>query len=136
MIEHNRKESFSIRQAWREIYSMDLKNQTGKWKLPDFEWHTFSGGYSKCKNGAKSEEYYRNQVEKNFFVMFEESERLLVLEIVNGQLPQLNDLRGNDIYIYPKDMNWTMAFTHEESMGLGPYFSMKDWQTSRENGES
>ena len=49
LIEHSRKESFAIRQAWRQVYSKEMKAQTGKWKNNDHEWHTFSFGYAKSK---------------------------------------------------------------------------------------
>lgn len=30
---------------------------------------------------------------------------------------------GADLYVFPADLAWTMAFTHEQCMGLGPYFA-------------
>jgi len=32
-----------------------------------------------------------------------------------------------DVYVTPPDFAWTMAFTHEQDAGLGPYFARREW---------
>ena len=45
----------------------------------------------------------------------------------DGEPAMLTDLRpdnltGQDVYVFPENMAWTMAFTHEDGL-LGPYFA-------------
>lgn len=129
VVEHSRKESFAIRQAWREVYSKEMKIKTGKWNDSGHDWGTFSFGYAKCKSRGNAEESYRNQSETNYYLMFEETDDPIVLEIKNGKLPPFEDLIGQDVYVCAVDMSWTIAFTHEAaSQVLGPYFSKEEWQ--------
>lgn len=38
---------------------------------------------------------------------------------------------SGDVYVFPEDLSRTVAFTHEESMELGPYFSRREWVEDR-----
>jgi hypothetical protein len=49
-----------------------------------------------------------------------------VLRLVNGALPDFRPL-CDDVYVWPDDLAWTMAFTHEEASGLGPYYCRREW---------
>jgi hypothetical protein len=44
-----------------------------------------------------------------------------------ARLPDLSHTT-TDVYVWPDDVAWTMAFTHEAAaLGLGPYFSRREW---------
>ena len=53
--------------------------------------------------------------------MFNESDDFM-LDCVAGEW---TDIRGleDDIYLFPRTMDWTFVTTHEMSIGLGPYFA-------------
>jgi hypothetical protein len=54
-----------------------------------------------------------------------QDERLPAFEIVRRSLPDFEN-SGQDIYVWPNGLDWTMAFTHEDGW-LGPYFSRREW---------
>lgn len=42
------------------------------------------------------------------------------------------DELNTDIYVFPRSFEWSMAFTHEASLGLGPYFAWPSDATTPE----
>jgi hypothetical protein len=117
--------------AWRERYAAPLHAARGIWKLDNYEWHVFSFGYTRALNGMKACHEYEQQSGDTFIVCPERS-KTPAMRIVGGSLPDFRPA-VDDVYVWPEDLNWTMAFTHEESLGLGPYFCRSDWvvETSR-----
>ena len=55
-----------------------------------------------------------------------EVDRLTGHSYGRGALPDYR-AESYDVYVWAEDLAWTMAFTHEESLGLGPYFSRREW---------
>jgi hypothetical protein len=54
-----------------------------------------------------------------------QDERLPAFEIVRRSPPDFEN-SGQDIYVWPDGLDWTMAFTHDDGW-LGPYFSGREW---------
>jgi hypothetical protein len=50
---------------------------------------------------------------------------LPAFRISSGELPRFQD-SGLDVLVWPEDLSWTMAFTHEEGW-LGPYYCRREW---------
>jgi hypothetical protein len=86
----------------------------------------FSCGDSPCKSGARALDLYANEA-PGAFVAWPENGTIPMYRCAGGKPPDLSALE-TDICIFPPDLSWTMAFTHELSMHLGPYFSRKEWQ--------
>lgn len=121
------KDRWKLLQAWREIFAVQLHERTGKWKFQGFEWHIFSFGHARALNGPKAILAYEQEGGENLIVCPEFS-KLSAVRLEKGALPNFRD-DYEDVYIWPADLVWTMAFTHEESIGCGPYFCRREWLT-------
>jgi hypothetical protein len=73
----------------------------------------------------RAEEAYR-QERPTRLIVIPEDVAFPAYELAVRQLPSFSGLCG-DVYVWPPDHAWTMAFTHEESDGVGPYFSRREW---------
>jgi hypothetical protein len=121
-----RRERWRLLQRWRECYAAGLHFAKGKWKLGGYEWHVFSFGYAPALRGRRAVAAYRAQPAGAFVVCPElESMLMPAVRITGGALPDLAAVY-EDMYVWPEDLSWSMAFTHE---GLGPYFSRAEWVT-------
>ena len=112
-------------QEWREVYAAGLHAATGQWKIDGFEWHVFSFQHARARNSQHSLAAYAAESAPDF-VVCPESHRLPAVRLVGARLPQIAG-RGSDILVAPADLAWTMAFTHEETQEIGPYFSRREW---------
>lgn len=111
--------------TWRETYAAGLHAATGRWKHGPFEWHVFSFEHARALNGERAAAAYAAE-RPSVVVVCPESPLLPVVRLTGGALPDFRTER-EDVYVGPEDLAWTMAFTHEESLGLGPYFCRRDW---------
>ena len=112
-----------LMQRWREVYSAGLHAATGRWRRGEFDWHVFSFGDARSLNGEAAREAYRAESPRGIIVAPEDY-RLPAFRLETERLPEF---AGTDVYVFPESLRWTMAFTHEESSGLGPYFSRAEW---------
>ena len=124
--ELTRANRWRLERAWREIYARATFLRTGKWRIPDCDWHVFSFGDAPCKAGAKAYELYQLE-SPSVFCVWPEDQKLPILLCTGGSHLPLAVLQ-DDIHVFSNDLAWTMAFTHEFSMGLGPYFARREWQ--------
>lgn len=111
----------TLLRAWRRVFATKLHAATGRWKHGPFEWHVFSFGHADTLCGDEAVAAYQSECPE-VVVVCPESDRLEAVRLHGGRLPTF---RGDDVYVWPPDLAWTMAFTHEESLGLGPYFSRR-----------
>jgi hypothetical protein len=111
--------------AWREVYAATLYQKTGQWKHQEFDWHVFSFEFATALNGDQAFSAYELITPGWVFVVPEDS-RLEAAFMFALRLPDFRPLRA-DVTVWPASLEWTMAFTHEESLGLGPYFSRREW---------
>lgn len=112
-------------QRWREVYARALHGAAGRWKHGQFEWHVFSFKHTRALSGGKALEAY--QIEKpGRLVVVPEDQGVPAYDMVVNALPYFTSIYG-DVYVWPSDLSWTMAFTHEENDGVGPYFSRREW---------
>lgn len=97
---------------WLEAFGKDRHGVNSEAYL----WHIFSGGRYPSESGAEAlAEYKRHRAPE--YVVFSNT-RDVVFE--TNLLPQTCLL--SDYYVYPRNLAWTMAFTHEDGW-LGPYFA-------------
>jgi len=122
----NQQEQWKLKQKWRENYSQGVKERTGKWIHNGFDWHAFSYGFATASSGEKAFAEYRAVCAKDFFVVPEDFSGQIGYRCYGISLPDLSSL-GDDLYVFPPSMEWTMAFTHE-GPDIGPYFARKEWQ--------
>ncbi|WP_164021808.1 hypothetical protein [Pyxidicoccus trucidator] len=115
------KERWSLMQAWRRAYAGALHAATGKWTRGEFDWHVFSFHRAPAYSGARALEAYRAE-RPEVLIVIPHSEALPAVRLHPSRLPEFP---GTDLYIFPPDCAWTLAFTHEDASGLGPFFSRR-----------
>lgn len=115
----------ALLQEWRQAFAAGLYAATGRWRPPNYEWHVFSFGYARALKGEKAAAAYAAE-RPEAVVVCPESAALPAFRLSGGALPNFRAV-VDDVYVWPADLAWTMAFTHEESMGLGPFFSRREW---------
>jgi hypothetical protein len=79
-------------------------------------WHVFSFDRYPSVPGAAAIEQYKLQAAVEFVVLCNDRRQA----IVTDALPEESCL--SDYYVFPPNLAWTMAFTHEDGW-LGPYFA-------------
>jgi len=125
-----RRERWRLMQAWRSVYAGALHSATGAWKHGPLDWHVFSFGYSRGLSGARARQAYLSE-QPGALLVIPESEALPAFRLEAVALPALFSL-GLDVHVFPPGLAWTMAFTHEMSVGQGPYFSRREWMDEPE----
>ena len=81
-----------------------------------FLWHIFSGGHYPATEGDLALKQYSAQIGTEFIVLSNDRK----VAFLTDQLPDSTSLY--DYYVFPPNLAWTMAFTHEAGW-LGPYFA-------------
>ena len=107
------------------MYAAGLHEVTGKWTWLGFDWHVFSYKHARALAREHAMLAYAKVGAASRFVVCPHDERLPAFEIVGASLPDFRN-SGLDIYVWPDDLAWTMAFTHEDG-SFGPYFSRREW---------
>ena len=85
-------------------------------KDEQFLWHLFSGGRYPSAEADAALAAYRAQIGSEFVVLSNDRN----LAFLTDKLPESCSLF--DYYVFPPNLAWTMAFTHESGW-LGPYFA-------------
>lgn len=115
---------------WRQVFSADLFRKTGQWTYRGFDWHVFSYGFTRARNGQQAlEECSRELIAGIELLVCPTNSQLPPASMLANALPSLEVLTL-DVLVWPTDLSWTVAFTHEASLGLGPYFARRDWVSS------
>ena len=98
--------------TWLSAFAKDQE-----WlKDEQFLWHLFSGGRYPSVDGNSAISAYRAQEGTEFVVLSNDRK----VAFLTDQLPESCSLF--DYYVFPPNLAWTMAFTHEAGW-LGPYFA-------------
>lgn len=109
-----------IRLKWREAFARPVKQRTGSWTYNKFDWHAFSFKFTPALEGARALEAYSTAPLVGFYVLPEGDE--LGYKCAGKNRPDPAKLSRIDSYVFPLDVSWTMAFTHEEPE-IGPFFA-------------
>jgi hypothetical protein len=127
------KERWDWIQRWREVFATGIYESTGHWKLGQFEWEIFVTQV-RAMNGPRASLAYA--VEQSLdFIVCPESPDIPAVHLFDADLPDFRSM-NKDMYVWPSDLAWTMAFTHEESIGMGPYFCRREWVVAGSRGRS
>ena len=126
------EEAKDWRDRWRRIYARATKQKTGRWVNGGYDWHSFSFEHTKSVDLEAAKEHYRERRDTRLILLPDGhgSGRAEGL-IVEGPPP---DLGRTDYLVFPPNLDWTMAFTHEDGW-LGPYYSCRDWVDDRGSTE-
>jgi hypothetical protein len=118
--------------TWREAFAIGLFRAKGRWKYHGFDWHVFSFEYARAFHGERAVVAYAAEettgkeepARPGAIVVCPEGRDLAAVQIVGGSLPDFRPEYA-DVLVWPDDLAWTMALTHERS--LGPYFCRREW---------
>jgi len=108
---------------WDEIYCPLLKKQKNDIYYHQFKWHVFSYDKYTSLEGDKAISAYNNQTALEYYVVPQLNTWPKEVGFITDELPSSELAKEQkDFYVFPKNMAWTMAFTHENGW-LGPYFA-------------
>lgn len=99
--------------GWLAVFG---KNQHGA-NTKAYLWHLFSGAYYPSVSGPDAVGQYQKQTGVEFVVLSNDRKVAFVTDLP----PESSSL--SDYYVFPPNLAWTMAFTHEDGW-LGPYFAL------------
>ena len=110
-------------ERWDEAFCPLSKKQKDAIYYEQFKWHVFSNEKYNSLERDKAIEAYSNQQALEYYVVPQLNTWPNEKGFITDKLPE-SDLAKKkiDFYVYPKNMAWTMAFTHENEW-LGPYFA-------------
>jgi hypothetical protein len=97
---------------WLAVFGRNRKGVNTK----SYLWHVFSGGRYPCIDGGAAIDAYRQQTGAEFIVLSNHRDVAFLTEL----RPESSSLV--DYYVFPPNLAWTMAFTHEDGWH-GPYFA-------------
>lgn len=101
-----------LAEQWLQAFGANRRGVNSK----AFLWHIFSGGRYPCLSGDEAIAEYELQVATEYVVLANDRKSAFVTDV----RPKGSSL--SDYYVFPPNMAWTMAFTHEDGW-LGPYFA-------------
>ena len=105
-------ETKEIDAAWVKAYCKDKQGAN----IKAYRWHIFSFEKYPAVDGEEANNLYLSKNEPEYIILPNDGE----CAIETNQLPTECTLM--DYLVFPKNMAWTMAFTHEAGW-LGPYFA-------------
>ena len=108
----SKKDTISISDRWVRTFFESTKAQAGKYQPNRFKWEAYWSGIEQCENGDEALfSYLKNETEP--FYIIDESGRNGV-ECSPQSWPSFLGC-GLDVYVFPKSLKWSMAFTHENT---------------------
>jgi hypothetical protein len=113
----------SVMVEWDEAYcplSMTEREALG---LNQFRWHVFSSGAYPSLSGNEAMDEYVRHVARSYYVVPETTCFLREVSFEVDQLPSPELAKTHrDFYVFPRNLAWTMAFTHEHGW-IGSFFA-------------
>jgi hypothetical protein len=110
--ENSAAETEALLAKWLEAFGKNRKGVNAK----DFMWHIFSGARYPTLSGNIAWVEYEKQIAPEYVVLSNDRKTSFVTDL----LPATANM--SDWYVFPVNLAWTMAFTHEAGW-LGPYFA-------------
>jgi hypothetical protein len=114
------EEQRDVDRRWLEAYCGNVKRATGEWIHLGYRWHAYSYSFERALVGDAARAAYQARAVTEFYAYFESDD--LLFTCVSGPSPDMDDF-GDELYLFPPSLAWTMVFTHEQGIGLGPYFA-------------
>ena len=109
---YTKAESQEWVERWRGVYAAGERAPG----LAQYLWHTFSWDAYPSVSGEDADRLYSEHRDSKVIVL--PNDRKTAFRVAS---PPVSD-RVIDFYVFPPDLAWTMAFTHEDGW-LGPYFA-------------
>jgi hypothetical protein len=110
----------AIIQQWQQRFFPRVFRETGEWVHRGYHWHAYTYGFEVAVKGADALAAYTARAERKLLVYFEDD---ALFDAYGEPSPDFSPW-GQDLYVFPHDLAWTMVFTHEQEIGLGPFFAL------------
>ncbi len=107
-----KKERRRVEKAWMDVFAKDSSGVDTE----SFKWHVFAARTFEALQFDEAVEAYQKHEAPEYYLMDNETGTVYVTK----NRPESCELF--DYYIFPKNLAWTMAFTHEDGL-CGPYFA-------------
>jgi hypothetical protein len=124
VVELAQDDRWSWQKRWRETYARSVKLRTGNWVYSGYEWHAFAWKFTVARQGAEALALYLAERDQRLIVA-PESVKLAAFQTQGTSPIDFGPCR-EDIEVFPPDMRWTVAFTHEQP-DIGPFFCRAQW---------
>lgn len=121
----------TMQHRWRETYARQLKATHGVWCVDDFDWHVFSMQMATSVAAGVAEEAWRDVPDGEVIVVSSWTKAAPEGWIL-AHKPDMSGL-NLDLTVFPRSLEWTMAFTHEAD-GSGPI--SRGWNGSQPSPSS
>lgn len=108
----SKTEARAWEERWRSVYAAQGEAPA----LGQYLWHTFSHAAYPSASGEDAEQLYA--LHRNEEVIVLSNDGKTALRVAGSPVSDW----VIDFYVFPPDLTWTMAFTHEDGW-LGPYFA-------------
>ena len=108
---YSSEESQAIAEAWLAAFG-----GTGAPNMNEYMWHALSFKAHPCVSLQEAEAQYNQQVAQSYIVLSNDREQAVETDLRPATCNE------SDYYVFPLNLAWTMAFTHEDGW-LGPYFA-------------
>lgn len=128
-----------LQQKWREVFSANVKKQTGQWIHNGYDWHAFSYGFFPHSSGIEAIQQYESLLTKKIRIIFaskaDSIEDIFGYSLESPQKPSYDFLKNfldewprlTDIFVTQANFSWTFVLTHEDfeaGLSHGSYFAM------------
>ncbi|MES2296378.1 MAG: DUF4275 family protein [Pseudomonadota bacterium] len=111
---YTKAEAMAWAEQWMAVFGQHKQGtNTGA-----YMWHVFSFDRYASVAGAAAQTRYEQEVAPEYIVLSNARDLALLTYARPGP-----GTRRSDFVVFPSNMAWTMAFTHEDGW-LGPYFAM------------
>jgi hypothetical protein len=107
----SKEEAIVLANSWLSIFGEKPAPH-----MHDFMWHVFSYGSYPSVALQKAHDAYQNIASPEYVVLSNDRDEAFITD----QKPTSSCF--SDYYIFPKNLAWTMVFTHEDGW-LGPFFA-------------
>jgi len=99
-------------QRWLAVFGRDRHGVNAK----AFLWHIFSGARYPSVAGEEARAEYERHAAARYVLLSNDRQSVFLLDRKPVNWPE------RDYNVFPENLAWNMAFTHEEGW-LGPYFA-------------
>lgn len=99
-------------QGWLDVFAQNGQGTNTR----AYMWHVFSGSRFPALEGEEARAEYLRQICGEFVILSNDRDAAFLTDT------RPEDRPFSDFYVFPPNLAWTMAFTHEEGW-LGPYFA-------------
>jgi len=104
-------EASALATAWTGVYGRQGFN------MKAYLWHVFSGGGCDCLRGKAALAAYATREAPEYLVLSNDRRFAIATDLRPDEI----DL--SDALVFPPNLAWTMAFTHEDGWLDGPFFA-------------